>query len=277
MKKNIILAGLLAAGIFISFSMSSCQKMERPEMVIIPEDTARLNGPLQRFFAFENSTIDSIQEGKGTATGITYVDGVHGKAYKGSTTGQIEYASAGKLGEMKSFTVAFWMNTTKHDGGAQCVFMMPNTGDFWGNLFMTIEGNASTTDNSMLAKFNFAGNWVEFNGNNGVDRLPDMYGKWRYLAFTYDATTSKFAAYLDGARLNLPASVTDRKNGANPLGPLSFSNVSKFIIGGYQQHIGISGSPDTWMLHYTGMLDQFRVYTRALSDTEINTLYTTRQ
>lgn len=277
MKNKIILAGLLAVSIFISFNMSSCQKMERPEMVIIPDDTAKLNGPLQRFFAFENSTIDSIQEGTGTATGISYADGVKGKAYKGSATGQIEYASAGKLADMKSFTVAFWMNTEKHDGGAQCVFMMPNTEDFWGNLFMTIEANTSATDNTMLAKFNFAGNWVEFSGNNGVNRLPDMYGKWKHLAFTYDETTSKFAAYLDGVKLNLPASATDRKNGSNPLGPLAFKNVSKFVIGGYQQHIGIKAPADSWMLHYTGMLDQFRIYTRTLSDAEINTLYTSKQ
>jgi len=276
MKNNSVylILALFCSALMGGGSLTSCQKMERPELIIIPDDTARLNGPLQRFFAFENSTIDSIHDVKGTATGVTYVDGVRNKAYQGSATGQIEYASAGKLAEMESFTVAFWMNAEKHTGGAQSIFMLSNTEDFWGNLFMTVEGNDSPTDNSMLAKFNFAGQWIEFNGNNGLDRLPDMYGKWHHLAFSYDGNTSQFAAYLDGTKLNLPASATDRKNGSAPLGPLQFQNVSKFVIGGYQQHVGIKAPADTWMLHYTGMLDQFRVYTKALNNNEINTLYT---
>lgn len=267
-----------AAVVVISLSISSCQKMYRPELVIIPDDTARLNGPLQRYWAFESSTIDSIHENKGTATGISYADGVKGKAYKGSTTGQIEYASAGKLADMQSFTVSLWMHTQKHEGGAQSIFMLPNTGDFWGNMFLTIEGNNSPTDNTMLLKFNFAGNWFEFNGNNGLNRLPDMYGKWKHLVFSYDQVTSKFAMYIDGVKQSLPAAKTDLKTAAGaPLGALSFKNVSKFVIGGYQQHVGIRSPAESWMLHYTGMLDQFRVYTRALSDAEVITLYTTKE
>lgn len=268
----LILSALMGGG-----SITSCQKMERPDLIIIPDDTARLNGPLQRYFAFENSVIDSIHDVKGTATGITFVDGVKNKAYKGSANGQVEYPSAGKLADMQSFTVAFWMNTQKHTGGAQSVFMMPNTEDFWGNMFLIIEGNDSPTDNSMIAKFNFAGQWLEFTGNNGVARLPDMYGKWHHLAFTYNGNTSQVSAYLDGVKINLPASVADRKNGTAPLGPLKFSNVSKFVIGGFQQHIGIRSPADSWMLHYTGMLDQFRVYTKALTDTEINALFTSKK
>lgn len=258
-------------------TITSCQKMERPELIIIPDDTARLNGPLQRYMAFENSTIDSIHYVEGTPTGISYAEGVNGQAYKGSATGQIEYASAGKLAEMSSFTVAFWMNTQKHTGGAQNIFMLPNTEDFWGNMFLLVEGNDNAADNSMLMKFNFAGQWIEFTGNNGLDRIPDMYGKWKHVAFSYDEETSKFAAYIDGQKLNLPASATDRKSGGAPLGALNFQNVSKFVIGGFQQHIGIRAPADAWMLHYTGMLDQFRVYTKALTDAEINTLYTSKE
>jgi len=275
-----ILSKAINGGLFIlliAASFSACQKMERPAMNIIPDDTARLNGPLQLFLSFEDSPIDSIHEAKGNAQGASYVEGVKGKAYKGSTTGQIQYANAGKLAEMTSFTVAFWMNTEKHTGGGQAICMMPNTSDFWGNLFAVVEENNNPTDNTMLFKFNFAGNWIEFNGNNGLNRLPDMYGKWHHLAFSYDETTSKFAAYLDGEKMALPAAVTDRKNGDAPLGKLSFKDVSQFVIGGYQQHIGIQGDAQEWMLHYTGMLDQFRVYTNAISDEEVKALYTNKE
>lgn len=258
--------------LYASFGFTSCQDMYRPEMVIIPDDTARLNGPLQLYLGFEDTPLDSIHFDEGSATGISYVEGVHGKAYQGAENGQIQFASAGKLAEMTSFTVAFWMNTEKHEGGAQCVFMMPNTGDFWGNLFVIIEGNGNPDDNSMQLKLKY-GPWVDFNGNNGLERLPDMYGKWRHLAFTYDGNTSTFAAYLDGAPLSLPEEVAHPEANGVPLGPLSFQNVSKFVIGAYQQHIGIQNDPDAWMLRYTGKLDQFRVYTEALTAEEVNTLF----
>lgn len=276
MKYNSIflfLGLLLSVGLGFG-SLTSCQKMERPELIIIPDDTARLNGPLQRKFAFENSAIDSIHDTKGSiAGGVTFVDGINGKAYKGAANGHIEYPSAGKVGEMESFTVAFWMNTEKHTGGAQNIFMLPNTNDFWGNLFLMVEGNNSPTDNSMLIKFHFAGNWIEFTGNNGLARLPDMYGKWHHLAFSYDAKTSQFSAYLDGAKLNVPANISNRTKDGAPLGALKFQNVSKFVIGGFQQHIGIKSPADAWMLRYTGMLDQFRIYTKPLTDAQVNELF----
>lgn len=278
MKTNIILLLLIAV---IGFS---CQNMVRPDFDYISDDDPSLNGPLQRLFAFEGTPIDSILGVRGTATGVSYIDGVRGKAYKGSKTGQIVYNTAGKLATMESFTFAFWMKAESLPG-AQAVFMLPNTGDFWGNAFMLIDGAAK--NDSMLVKFNFAGNWLEFNGNgtraNGLNRWPDAYGKWKHVAFTYDGATSKVAAYLDGNKLPLDASVTNRlkpkkdKNDPDvPLGPLKFDNVSKFIIGGFQQHAGISGTPADWMLHYTGGLDQFRVYTRALSESEIKELFSKR-
>lgn len=271
---------LLALFAMLTLSIISCQNFEVPEMVLTSEDDPSLNGPLQRFWAFENVATDSIWGSRGTATGVTFVDGLKGKAYKGSTTGQIEYASPGKLATMESFTIAFWMNTTKHEGGAQCVFMLPNTNDFWGNSFMLIEGNTAKHD-SMLVKFNFAGNWVEFTGKNNVNGLnlwPNAYGKWKHVAFSYDGISSKFATYVDGVKLPLAPSVTDRTKEIKPkefvpLGPLKMANVSKFVLGGFQQHIGIKAPADDWMLHYTGMLDQFRVYTKALSDAEVTELY----
>jgi hypothetical protein len=48
----------------------------------------------------------------------------------------------------------------------------------------------------------------------------------------------------------------------------------KFIIGGFQQHLGAPwGAPDGWMLNYTGLMDEFRIYNTALSDNEVVALY----
>lgn len=245
-------------------------------MEIVSADDPSFNGPLQRFWAFEGVVTDSIWGSRGAASGGSFIDGVRGKAYKGSSTSQIEYASAGKVSTMESFTIAFWMKAEKFDGGAECLFMLPNTEDFWGNVFMMIDGPPK--NDSMLVKFNFGGNWIEFNGDgsnvNGLNRWPDAYGKWIHVAFSYDAATSKFSAYRDGDKLQLSSLVTDRKKDGAALGALKFTNASKFVLGGFQQHIGIKGPADSWMLRYSGALDQFRIYTQALSDTEVKDLFT---
>lgn len=269
MKTNYVFLLLIAV---IGFS---CQNMVRPDFDYVSDDDPSLNGPLQRLFAFEGTPVDSILGVRGTATGVSYIDGVSGKAYKGSKTGQIVYNTAGKLATMDSFTFAFWMKLDVRDGGAQTVFVLPRTDDFWGNTFMLVDGAAK--NDSMLVKFNFAGNWIVFDGNgsrtNGFNRWPDAYGKWKHVAFTYDAATSTFATYLDGKKLPLDASVAKRTKDNAPLGALKFTNASKFIIGGFQQQAGINGDPADWMKHYLGALDQFRVYTKALSDSEVKDLY----
>lgn len=269
----------IMTALFTGASFWSCQNFEEPEMIIISDDDPAFSGPLQRYWAFENSVTDSILGARGVATGVAYAPGIRGQAYRGSASSIVEYASAGKLATMESFTVSFWFNTEKHTGGAQCLFMLPNTEDFWGNLFFMIEGNDNANDNSMLPKFHFAGQWVEFNQTNnpnGLNRWPDAYGKWKHVAFTYDGNTSQFAAYLDGQALPLAETVRNRVAGGNPLGPLKFQNVSKFVIGGFQQHIGIQAPAADWMLRYTGLLDQFRVYTQALTPAEIQELFNSK-
>lgn len=267
----------LIAAILITAGLTSCQKMERPKLVIIPDDVAKLNGPLQRNLWFEDSGIDSIYYEKGVASNVAYEAGVQGKAYKGATNAMMVFGAGAKIGSMTSFTVAFWMNTQKHTGGAQSIFMLGRSSDFWGNMFALVEGNDNTADNSMLLKFNFAGNWVEFNNNNGLNRLPDMYGKWKHIAFRYDEKTSVFSLFVDGEKYAIPDAVANRMKDNKPLGALQFIDPSKFVIGAFQQHAGVSGNPDGWMLRYTGLLDQFKVFTVAITDAEIKALFTTKR
>ncbi len=211
------------------------------------------------------------------ASNVAYEAGVQGKAYKGATNAMMVFAAGAKVGSMTSFTVAFWMNTQKHTGGAQSIFMLGRSSDFWGNMFALVEGNDNATDNSMLLKFNFAGNWVEFNNNNGLNRLPDMYGKWKHIAFRYDEKTSVFSLFVDGEKYAIPDAVANRMKDNKPLGALQFIDPSKFVIGAFQQHAGVSGNPDSWMLRYTGLLDQFKVFTVAITDAEIKALFTTKR
>ncbi|HEX6334702.1 MAG TPA: LamG domain-containing protein [Flavisolibacter sp.] len=237
-------------------------------------------------FGFEGNFTDSKSGVTGTGNNVTFTQGVRGQAYQGSATGFVSYATTPTgLAGIQSFTTSMWIKTQKHTGGAQAIFMVPKTGAFWGNMFVMIEGNSGPSD-SMQVKVHFEKNvtpsipwaeqWIDFNAAN---RIPNMYGAWKHLAFTYDAATSKFNAYVNGQKLTLAANYTDRYNndpasGGTALGPLAFTNVDKFIIGGFQNHLGAPwNAPETWMLNYTGALDELRIWNKALIDTDITALY----
>ena len=232
-------------------------------------------------FPFENSVAD-VKGGVtgGTASGTTsFVEGRKGQAYQGSTNGFIGYTNPGPIATLTSFTTSVWINTNKHDGGAQGVFTLAKQdGSFWGNFFLMIEGNNST-ENKMFMKLHmekntapFVEHWIEPFGNFRPD---DMYGAWRHVAWTYDATTSKVGFFINGQKRALPPGSDTRvaDGTGTPLGGLNFKNPTKFIIGGMQNHLGAPfNAPEPWMLNYTGKLDEFRIYNKALSEIEINAL-----
>lgn len=247
-------------------------------MNIIPDDLERLNGPLQLYFPFEDSLIDSAQFQKASSVGnISYIPGVREEAYQGTPESHIQIPLTQKMAELSGFTIAFWMKADKGAANAQSIFTISNTGDFWGNIFAMIEPNTNDDDQTMLLKLNFNGNWIEFNGNNGLDRLPGMYGTWKHFAFSYDEKNSEVSVYIDGLKLDLPEGIAKRMLDGQPLGPLKLVDVSQVIIGGFQQHAGISGNADDWMQRYTGGLDQFRMYDQALTGAEIETLFTEKK
>ncbi|MGB8191690.1 MAG: LamG domain-containing protein [Chitinophagaceae bacterium] len=235
-------------------------------------------------FAFEGNGTDA----KGKVTGGTvkgpasFVAGKKGLAYQGATNAWIEYANSGDIGSLTSFTVSMWINTNKHDGGAQGVFAVTKAdGSFWGNFFMLIEG-AGAAETKMLVKVHFEKNaagvpniehWLETTGDK---RINDMYGGWRHVAFTYNETTSRFAMYANGTKVNFPDNEAIRlAAGPNTLlGALAFKNPNRFVIGGFQNQLGAPyNNPEPWMLPYTGKLDELRFYKKALTDQEINSLF----
>ena len=232
-------------------------------------------------FPFENTVAD-IKGGVtgGTTSGTTsFVAGRKGQAYQGSVNGFIGYTSPGPIAKLTSFTISVWINTGKHDGGAQGVFTLAKQdGSFWGNFFLMIEGNNSPS-NRMFMKLHMEKNGAPFTEHwlepFGDFRPDDMYGAWRHVAWTYDAATSKVGFFINGQKRTLPPGADTRAadGSGTPLGALNFKNPTKFIIGGMQNHLGSPfNTPEPWMLNYTGKLDEFRIYNKALSEIEISAI-----
>lgn len=235
--------------------------------------------------SFEDNLVDQKGNLSGAnPTDVTYQEGFVGKAYKGSTASFATFSGVNNsISSLSSITSSMWIKTSQHEGGAQCLFMLPKTTDFWGNIFVLIEG---TTQSSMQLKVHlqkdvtpsipWSGQWIDHSGEN---RLPDMYNDWKHIVWSYNEETSKYNIYINGNKISLPADMTNRltndvNSGGLPLGALASSNTQGFIIGGYQQHIGSPwNAPDSWMLPYTGLMDEFRIYNAALTDDEVHSLY----
>lgn len=77
-------------------------------------------------------------------------------------------------------------------------------------------------------------------------------GAWNHFAFVYDSVAGNIKGYLNGV---LATTVTPT---ANPFQLVSTSNTQTFQIGAW----GSSNS-------HPGMLDDFQIYTRSLSTTEV--------
>lgn len=293
MKKNryiILFASVLTMQFFGSCNEESIDKVNDPipyESVGGYENSDEIaTDHLVAKFSFDGNFSDS-QNGitDGTGTNVTYTAGVKGEAYKGSPTSFIAYNNvASSVVNLKSITVSMWIKTDPHTGGAQSLFMLPKKTDFWGNIFTLIEGTGPAT--TMLLKSHierdvtpsipWSGQFIEHVGD---DLLVNMFGSWKHLVWSYNGTSSTYSLYINGQKVTLPAKISKRyaddpEKGGGPFGELANSEVSKFIIGGYQQHLGAPwGNADGWMLHYTGLMDEFRIYDSALADNEVAALY----
>lgn len=291
MKKNksIFLLSVLASALFVSCE-DSIDKVNSPipyESIGGYENSDEVGAAhLVSKFSFDGNIADSKNSiTDGTGTNVTYEAGIKGDAYKGSASSFIAYNTvANSIINLKSITVSMWIKTEPHTGGAQSLFMLPKKTDFWGNIFTLIEGTGPAT--TMLMKNHiqkdvtpsipWSGQFIEHGGTNV---LNNMFGAWKHVIWTYNGTSSTYSMYIDGQKLDLPASIakryaSDPATGGAGFGDLASSEVSKFIIGGYQQHLGAPwGSPDGWMLNYTGSMDEFRIYDAALTDNEAVALY----
>jgi hypothetical protein len=277
--------------------LTSCQKMERPqlkELVLDPEPPPY--NPLKAFWAFENNT-DDQGESKftGTARNLSYVAGVTGQALKIGNDGYLLLKGEGDtarypngflgvgidtLKSLGSFTLAFWMNGTGPvTGGAQGLFSISNKNQFWGNLELFLENYDAPGDPSaaFLKVHMFNANAAGGVGEEWTEvKLPGVLNKWTHLAITYNEATSKLSIYKDGAVTD----INEKVLGGGNYGKIKFNDVNGMVLGNFAfQTIPslTNHGPETWAKAFNGALDQFRLYNKALSASEINSLFTTKQ
>jgi len=264
---------------------ASCQKMSRPELGDYPKDANPPGGPLKFYAAFDGTTsdplmnaVDSIRANFAADNPLTSITGASGKGIQGVATKDkaIKYPSANDFAKSSSISVAYWVkNTPQTDGEPEFHFSLPSN-DYWHGsaMFLLVEKGGPNPDNStaseMACTFALKDHWVEF---RGVNRLPNVLdGNWHHLVFVYDETTSVVTAYVDG----VPKVYTGTANNIG-LGPVNFTNTANLVVAGWNKHVtGVTGPTDAWIHSFSGGMDQFRLYGKALTASEVLALYNSR-
>ncbi len=269
----------LAATVMVILMIAvSCQKKERPALGDFPRDSNPPGGPLKFFAAFDGQSanplmnaVDSIRANFPSENPLSTVPGVSGSAVQGEDSKAVKYPSANDFKNATSCTIAFWVNNTVNPR-TELYFSLVDK-DYWhgSSAFLLVEHATPTVS---TFKFALMDHWVEY--TNQTFPKPLFDGQWHHLAFTYDETTSKLLIYYDGEIVPTPGNMGDFTQNGQPLGKLNLTNASNLVIGGWNKHAGLEGPTDDWISSYSGKMDQFRLYDRVLSQTEIQALYNSK-
>lgn len=292
MKNNIILSLLLASLVFFS----ACTKADYGDNVVkgdpppVPggftnsDQIASSN--LVAYWSFDNNLTDMVSKKDAINAGTTFTPGIKGGAYKGSNTSYATFAPSAVIQNLKSFSVAFWMNSPANTG-AIGIFSLANTKDFWGSLDI-YQDNGGSGDKAVL-KVHLNNANVPWAGQFTDTKVT--FNKWNHITVTYDAATSKLNIY-EGANAlgvnsagNPGGTVGPVLHGSDPgappvtpYGEIKFVNATAIAFGAFQfqtdPSLTTSATAQTWATDFAGTLDEFRIYNRALTAQEVSALVT---
>ncbi len=253
------------------------------------------------YFPFENDgkdQISSMTPSNTATTTSTFVDGRRGKAFQGATdkkSGLIYTLPANsKLKTLKAFSFSVWVKQVPNtiattDAPEQMVFQLDGKGDWiWGNLFLLQHRNwpegadEKARNYAEMDCYFWKDDAEAWKGQRGNGWYVDVTApQWRHMICTYDNVTSKFNAYVNGVHVTAfdgtPYMGVDRfqRDGKDlPLGDLKFNSPEKFAIGAWSDRLaGTSLQDDVWASPFKGLIDELRIYDKALTAVEAKALY----
>lgn len=269
------------AALSLSFlGLMACQNLDRPELGEFPKDASVPGGPLKFYVAFDGTSedplrnaVDSVRAKFPTDNPLKSITGVSGMAIQGEKFKYVKYSSANDFAQTaKSFSVSMWLkrglSRTEH------LFSMPAPGYHWSeaSMFLLAEGSANEPILKLFVKDAVGEKWFEWVPWGPSGAVTGLYdGQWHHLVLSYDATTSTMTLYKDGVA---GTSVAWANHGNIQLEP---SKISALKIGAGPQEFSaqdIQNNADDWLKNsWTGGIDQFRLYAKALTLDEVKTLH----
>lgn len=283
MKKSLKVISTFLFGIILlsCLTIASCSKDKEDDPYAGKTDPSTIaSASLVGYFPLESAAA-SISKGEGISYSKTggagsFAVGRRGNAYKGSTAeAYLEYnvAATNIFKSMSEFTLAAWIKSPSA-GGAAKIFGLNGGDGFMGNLVFMLEGNSNA--DSLDIKGYLFNSATEWQGQDlRVLNTAFLSDKWVHIVYSYNKTTSTMALYANGLFVSdgIKFAGPETAPGVQPLlGAVTFgTDMSKINIGAWPQQL--DGTGQDWMKFYPGLLDELRLYNKALTDAEVKALY----
>ena len=257
--------------IVCSMLLTSCYKSFDPKSYQPPftingyTSTAEIGrGSLVGYWAFDGNYLDSVSNTAATGVGTSFTGGFKGQALQGAANGYVISNLPNAIKNLSSFTIDYWINTPQNTTGILAPIVISRGDQFWGALDMFVENGSTATSGNLKVHFNGQSEvWF----TNGF--ITNPWGSWQNIALTYDAASSTFTLYQGGAAV---ATLS-----AAGLGNLVFPATATKIIFGTEQFqtspsLGTAGGAQGWASYLTGQMDEMRIYSKALSASDLQAL-----
>ncbi len=292
MKTKKILLGMLASAVLTGSMLTSCKEEEATLPPIggfnSADEVASSN--LVAYWGFNSDPKESKSSVAPEKTeNATYTTGIKGQALS-LANGYLRYPTIPGLNSANgfaSFTVSAWVNAKNLGNAASSIFSLneaTTAAKDWGQLIhlMLETGSYKPASDTLVLKGvlgQYAGGTREGHdnlnnyGTVGTDfQIVKGAGKWTQIVMKYDASTSTIDIYGNGTVVS-NKNFRLRKDGK--LGALVFPTPTTLLIGAFaNQTTGYPNSGvQTWQSLFNGQIDEVRVWNKALSDTDISSLY----
>jgi hypothetical protein len=286
MKKFLKISGaLFVTLLLVGLMTSSCKTSSDPNAgKTDPSTVATAN--LIAYFPFESEPTAgaAVEKSNSTITyvkkvgGASFVVGRRGNGYKGSATeAYLEYnlAAGTLLKTLDEFSIACWIKTPATTSGACKIFTVNGGDSFMGTLSL-IQESQPLGDSVDMKMYLFDSSSPAWKGQD-IRKQSNKFlnDKWYHIVGLYRKSTSTMEFYANGALVLTSIRYSD---GVPPSGPQPLlgaitlgSDMTKIHFGAWTQQI--AGTPESWMTYFKGIVDEFRVYNKALSATEVKDLY----
>jgi hypothetical protein len=176
---------------------------------------------------------------------------------------------------LDEFSIACWIKTPSTTSGAAKIFALNGGDGFMGNLTL-IQESQPLGDSVDMKMYLFDSESPEWKGQD-IRKQSDKFlnDKWFHIVGVYRKGGSEEEFYANGKRVfsQIRYAGPVPTTGPQPLlGPIKLgADMTKIYFGVWPQQI--AGNPDSWMTYFKGMVDELRIYNKALSNAEIADLY----
>jgi hypothetical protein len=211
-----------------------------------------------------------------SSVNATFATGAKGQAVK-LTAGYLLYNEITALNNLPNMTVSVWANFDNNGTHPTSFFTLTRPNEWAGNINLMSETGWKQAGRDTLV---LKGLVVTKKDNNpswqdsrtepskGGVQVPTGINKWNHIVMTWDGTSSNFKVYHNGVKVSNP-----EWEQRGTTGPLNFYTPTKPLIGAWGTNVPGGGTAEGWQVPMTGLVDELRVYNKALTDAEIGSLY----